>query len=727
MVEIRPAARPDSVAPVTVVIPIYDHWSSLERCINSVIEHVDTSIHKVILVNDCGPHADTIEGLVLLAIEGQQNFEYYRNDANKGFVGTCNRAVLELDTSGNDIMLLNSDAELTAGALEELSEVLYSAEHHAVVCPRSNNATIATLPYFRRPGMELLEPSDERDMEVFEEIAPLLPRYYISPVSIGFCYLIRRSVIDNYGLFDPAFGLGYNEENDFCLRVNAVGYSSLIANHAFVRHLGSASFSSEVKAELDGKNHQLLMSRYPFYIDAVTTFIADSYASSDVFADVITAKPEGPRAILIDIHHLSLVYNGSTRYALSFLRTLASTPLPEGVTVTVAAQGEAIAFFGLDELPFTVLRYQEVVGIYDVGIALAPVNHIDQLVQLNKHAARWLVSHFDMIASRSWALMLTDPLRPVVVEEGLKYADRVVAISEFSLKDALTFYPKMAKSLAERAEPVLLGSTRGAVTGETNDDRLVEVPLRVDVASLVSSGGYLLIMGNFYPHKQVQKAVTALADLGIPVVAFGPLPDVVETATTVVIAGGTLSESQLQEVFENAALVVFPSAYEGFGLPIADAMDFGVPVVAFDTVVAREVVAGLEATDAVRFFSRFADLPAAVTDALADTGMQTAAGAMRGTVRGLTPYNQRLWAIALELLATPLDTTALSERFETINTLQRLLRVTGRNASGGQGAELAAARARSEELLASYSYRAGNRIVRVAAPIIRLVRRPIGS
>ena len=704
--------------PVTIVVPIYDHWSSLEKCIAAIVEHVDTTFHKVILVNDCGPRVDAIEEMVLAAIAGQPGFEYYRNEKNLGFVGTCNRAALELDSSGNDVLLLNSDAELTAGAVEELSSVLHAAEHHGVVCARSNNATIASLPFFHRPGFVDDQTTPERDLEVFEQISPLLPRYYVGPVAVGFCFLVRRTLIDNHGLFDTVYGIGYNEENDFCMRVNALGYSSVIANRTFVRHLGSASFG-DLKSDLDEKNHAILMERYPFYLDAVRTFIDYGYAASDVFAEIIASEPGSPRSILIDIHHLSLVHNGSTRYALAFLRTLSGLRKPAGVSITVAAQESAIEFFALDSYGFDVVPYSRVTGVFDVGIALAPVNHVDQLVMLNDHCARWLVSHFDMIASRSWQLMLTDPMRPLVVEQALRYADRVIALSDFSLTDAQTFYPGLAERLAERGEAVALGSTRDATV---DTDAIIDAPLDPETQKAIADGGYVVIMGNFYPHKQVAKALEALGSIGVPIVAFGPLTGVEKSPTTFVLTGGMLSESQLNSVFDNAALVVFPSAYEGYGLPIADSLDFGVPVVAFDTSVAREVVKKLRAGKSVRFFSRFSDLAGIVQTALGDAALHESAAAMRGNVRGLTPYNKRMWQVALELLTEPVDPVALSRRYDAVKGLQRILDLQ-RSASNSARSESELARAETRAILGSRSYLLGRRVARAATPVLGVLRR----
>src|SRR5690606_28349176 len=115
------------------------------------------------------------------------------------------------------------------------------------------------LPYFHREGFA--GRTMERAREIFAAISRELPRFYITPVVVGFCMLVRRHLVDNHGLFDVAYGAGYNEENDFCLRVNALGYSALLANHALALHVGSTSFGSDTRDERDALNSALLIER----------------------------------------------------------------------------------------------------------------------------------------------------------------------------------------------------------------------------------------------------------------------------------------------------------------------------------------------------------------------------------------------------------------------------------------------------------------------------------
>ncbi len=281
---------------ITVVVPAYGDIPSLLVCLRSVMTELAAE-DRLLAVNDCGPDADELERQVLAAIDGEPRAAYHRNERNLGFVETCNRAALELDDTSNDVLLLNSDAELTPGSLSELSAVLHQSNGHGVVCPRSNNATIASLPF------RLVDPSAERTPErtaaVHAAVVGELARFTVTPVAMGFCFLVRRELLAEFGLFDDAFSPGYGEENDFCLRVNAAGYLSLIANRALVYHHGGRSFGRARRAALRAAHGRLLSARYPFYDAAVRDFLAWHVGPVETFADIVApAAGRAPRILL---------------------------------------------------------------------------------------------------------------------------------------------------------------------------------------------------------------------------------------------------------------------------------------------------------------------------------------------------------------------------------------------------------------------------------------------
>ncbi|MEX2014756.1 MAG: glycosyltransferase family 2 protein [Candidatus Saccharimonadales bacterium] len=258
---------------VTIVIPIYADWPSLKDCLNSLNQHLDKR-HRVLLINDSGPEAELLEKNIKKEIADWPNFEYFRNDKNLGFVKTCNKAVMGLDKTDNDILLLNSDTKVTKGFLEEMLGVLYSQKNIGTVSPRSNNANNCTIPLAAFIDKKNLK--SERSYAIFQKHKDKFPRYHIMPTANGFCMLIRRSLIKKYGLFDPAFGAGYGEEVDFCQRIAQHGWLSVLSNWAFVFHLEAKSFSLETKAKLLEERRKMLQERWPKFKPAITEDIENS-------------------------------------------------------------------------------------------------------------------------------------------------------------------------------------------------------------------------------------------------------------------------------------------------------------------------------------------------------------------------------------------------------------------------------------------------------------------
>ncbi len=111
------------------------------------------------------------------------------------------------------------------------------------------------------------------------------------------------------------------------------------------------------------------------------------------------------------------------------------------------------------------------------------------------------------------------------------------------------------------------------------------------------SGRYLLFVGSFAPNKNLPRALEAFARIagpadrlvlvGAAVKSFaqngiGAVPDGV-------VLPGRISDEALMALYRSARALVFPSLYEGFGIPPLEAIRFGLPVIAGDIPPVREV------------------------------------------------------------------------------------------------------------------------------------------
>jgi len=175
-------------------------------------------------------------------------------------------------SESDDVILLNSDTEVTSGWTRKLQAAAYSRPAVATVTPLTNNGVICSFPCF---CMDNELPDGLTLDELSNLIARVSAREYPElPTAIGFCMYIRREVIDKIGGFDEeAFGKGYGEENDFCCRARNAGYVDILDDATFIYHKGNMSFK-EARNELSKRNEIILRERHPDYYPRVSAFCA---------------------------------------------------------------------------------------------------------------------------------------------------------------------------------------------------------------------------------------------------------------------------------------------------------------------------------------------------------------------------------------------------------------------------------------------------------------------
>lgn len=252
---------------VDIVVPVYNAADDLRRCVESVLAGT-TEPFTLRLIDDASPDPRIAKLFDELAQRGDRRIELLRDDTNRGFTATANRG---MQRSRADVVLLNSDTLVTKGWLDALLRCAASDPRIATVTPFSNNAEICSFPRFCENNELEGDTDPELIRDALEHAA--VPTYPDLPTGVGFCMLLRRAAIDDIGAFDMAFGAGYGEENDFCLRAARAGWRNVLADDAFVVHAGERSFAGR-KTELGARNLDLLVRRHPHYPAMVRDYIA---------------------------------------------------------------------------------------------------------------------------------------------------------------------------------------------------------------------------------------------------------------------------------------------------------------------------------------------------------------------------------------------------------------------------------------------------------------------
>ena len=157
--------------------------------------------------------------------------------------------------------------------------------------------------------------------------------------------------------------------------------------------------------------------------------------------------------------------------------------------------------------------------------------------------------------------------------------------------------------------PVLRGATRVLAVSEFTKREVAELagvaPERIAVAYNAASaevfrpdgpsadGDYVLAVGTLEPRKNLVRLVDATGRLGLELRVAGSRGwGVVEVGAPHVRWLGRPDDAELAALLRGALCLAYPSLYEGFGIPVLEAMLCGTPVVTSAASAMEEVAAG---------------------------------------------------------------------------------------------------------------------------------------
>jgi glycosyltransferase involved in cell wall biosynthesis len=151
----------------------------------------------------------------------------------------------------------------------------------------------------------------------------------------------------------------------------------------------------------------------------------------------------------------------------------------------------------------------------------------------------------------------------------LRAADAVVAVSDFTKREVV--------ELAE----VPAGRVRVVPNGL---DDVFQAP-----SDTVSQGEYVLAVATLEPRKNLERVVEAARLAGVELRVVGA-----RGWGGVDVPGwvGEITDAELAELYRDARCAVYASLYEGFGLPVLEAMACGTPVVTSRGTATEEVAGG---------------------------------------------------------------------------------------------------------------------------------------
>ena len=562
-----------------VLVVAHDCAPVTLRCLESVVRNGGPALNRLIIVIS-SPSAGALSRKLENVARGDSRVLLLRSSAGLGDVEAYNRGLAERVA---DVVLLRSDIEVTPGWLDELADVVYSEQRTACVSPLINHDGYCSVAVH-----DSGEHFEVRDEATVCAACAELPRWSVVPVLSGVCCYLRGDVIDAVGRLDTSYPSVDLAGSDWVMRAQALGFSAKRANHSFVQRMASDR-AIEVNEDEADQSQSLLALRHPHLLPQLDRF--DTTLDRSLASHAVRLQKTGRLRVAYDLRPLSCEQVGTRTYAVSLAKALGKIPQ---IDLTLLVR-DPVQAQGLEGRVVTREQWKD-----DVEVIHRPMQVIDprDLRLLYESSAHLILTYQDLIGYRIPQVFPTDAefhSYRATSCLSLQGSQRILAYSESAAREIVEEFgvPR------EEVVVVPLGVDAGLYSRRDPGDRAIIRKLRLPQR-------YFFSVATDFPHKNLPCLLEAYA-LFRERWTQGSCPGLVLAGYATGSRGGfyqrlesqsqrdgltflgPVSPDQLRVLYQQSEALIFPSLYEGFGLPPLEAMAAGTAVIAMPISSVPEV------------------------------------------------------------------------------------------------------------------------------------------
>lgn len=226
--------------PCDIIIPVFNQKDYTQGCLESIKKNTSQGDYRIIIVDDKSSDPDAVKFLGAIKDE---NVKVIRNETNLGWVGSVNRGIKE--STAQYLCIMNNDTLVTDGWLAEMVAIAEKSPDIGLVNPEWEKPDNISADDYARRRKKFSGDFIETDWVR------------------GFCFLVKRKLIDKIGGLDEAYSPGYYDDCDYSVRAIGAGFRPVRAKASYVYHYRNGTHASTLKKE--GMNSLLAKHKKLFY------------------------------------------------------------------------------------------------------------------------------------------------------------------------------------------------------------------------------------------------------------------------------------------------------------------------------------------------------------------------------------------------------------------------------------------------------------------------------
>jgi len=460
-----------------------------------------------------------------------------------------------LEYAGNESAhLLLSLGPTLAGpdAVGMLIEAFEIDPHFGVTVPRTcdGNGNIFKLsPELGDPTLDTLP----------RRLLTAVPPYYILPEVYAPFFLIRDTLVSNLPPLNETFDTLAGAVQLYLCNVRRAGFRTAVINRSVIPVPVQSERQTISASKADTRK---LHTLHPDVGKAKSEFTEHSlHLGESLLGRALSNERATSRTLLLDLRGVPHYMNGTAEAVLALCDAMHS--LKTDWEITVWAEATTIECHRLEQrYPDWSILQRDEAGYFTAAFRPSQPWHLSTMSELHQRA---LLNFFAMLDTISWDILFEAPRGLGVFWDFMsQYADGLLYNSFDTRHHVVRRFP----SAEQRAEFVFHHSFHPkdyadpAILGEPQSD------------------DYIFVIGNSYDHKHLSPTVDLLsAAFPFEKLKVLGLKKHINPRVEVLESGHIPSET-IERLFAQAKLILFPSFYEGFGLPTIKGLSYGRTVLA---------------------------------------------------------------------------------------------------------------------------------------------------